>query len=165
MTDPHSSIAVELAQTIGAALELTIAGRPYAEVIRHLGSMPEHHRDYLMYGERSATLDPASPLFNEIHFSLDAPGTSPEARVLTLEFISEPGTYTFHHLREVFGEWHRSPPEPHEVAFALAWFVRHDVRSGAPFSLYAEYEEYSAMIDPDRTPGRVFFQTRDGRWD
>jgi hypothetical protein len=165
MTASSTPIAVALAQTIGAALELTIAGKPYADVIRHLGSMPEHHRDYLMSGERSGTLDPASPLFDEIHFSLDAPGTVPAARVLTMEFISEPGAFTFHHLREAFGEWHRSPPEPHEAAFALAWFVRYDVRSGAPFSLYAEYDEYSAAIDPDRTPGRVYFQARDGRWD
>ena len=165
MTASPSPIAIELAQTVGAALELSIAGRPYAEVIRHLGSMPEHHRGYLMSGERHGTLDSASPLFDEIHFSLDAPGTSPEARVLTLEFISQPGAYTFHHLREVFGEWHRSPPAPDKAAFALAWFVRYDVRSGAPFSLYAEYEEYDSAIDPDRTPCRVYFQPRDGRWD
>lgn len=161
----HGSPIPELAQTIGKALELTIAGKPYADVIRHLGTMPEHHREYLMSGEREGTLEAASPLFDEIHFTLDAPGTSPEGCVVTLEFICNPGTFSFHDLREVFGEWRRSPPEPEEASFALAWFTRHDVRSGAPFSLYAEFEDYSAAIDADRTPARVYFQPTDGRWD
>lgn len=165
MTSLSDPIAVELAQTIGAALDAAIAGKPYAEVLGHLGTMPEHHREFLMSGERQSTLDAASSLFYEIHFSLDAPGTSPEARVLTLEFIPEPGAFTLRQLSEVFGEWRRSPPEPEEVSYALAWFTRHDVRSGAPFSLYAEYGEYSTAIDPDTTPDRVFFQPKDGRWD
>ena len=165
MTSPRDPITLELAQTIVTALELSIAGKPYAEVIRHLGTMPEHHREYLMSGERQSTLDAASSLFDEIHFSLDAPGTSPEARVLTMEFIPEPGTFTLRHLSEVFGEWHRSPPESEEASYALAWFTRHDVRSGAPFSVYAEYGEFSTAIDPDKTPDRVFFQPQDGRWD
>ena len=165
MTFTPGSTAFELAQTIGKSLELTIAGKPYAEVIRHLGTMPDHHRDYLMSGERASTLEATSPLFDEIHFSLDAPGTSPDACIVTLEFICEPGAFTFHDLRDVFGEWHRSPPAPEEVAFALAWFPRHDVRGGHPFSLYAEFAEYSAAIDPDQTPARVYFQPVDGRWD
>lgn len=165
MADLNSPVALALAQTIGSALELASAGKPYADVIRHLGTMPEHHRDYLMSGERDGTLEASSPLFDEIHFSLDTPGTSPEARIVTLEFISEPGAFDFHDLREAFGEWRRSPPEPEEVAFAVAWFIRYDVRGGAPFSLCAEYGEYSAAIDPGRTPDRVVFQPGDGRWD
>ena len=40
MTDLNSPAALELAQTIGSALELASAGKPYADVIRHLGTMP-----------------------------------------------------------------------------------------------------------------------------
>lgn len=165
MSLSHNPVTAELAQTIGAALELAIAGKPYAQVIRHLGIMPEHHHKYLMSGERASTLDAASSLFSEIHFSLDAPGTVAESRVLTMEFIPQPGAFNFHHMREAFGEWKRSPPEPEDAAFALAWFLRYDARSGAPFSLYAEHKDYGTAIDPNKTPDRVFLQPLDGRWD
>ena len=160
-----NAIAAELIKTVGAALALTIAGKPYAEVIAHLGAMQEHHRAFLMSGETMSTLDAASPLFSEIHFKLDRPGTSPEARILTLEFISKPGSYTFHDVRDAFGVWHRSPPEPDDASFSLAWFPPYDARSGAPFSLYAEFAPYSTAIDPAQTPARIFFQQPDGRWD
>lgn len=164
MTLPFSR-AAELKKTVGTALELSIAGAPYADVIGILGTMRDHQREFLMSGERVGIIDAASSLFTQICFSLDKVGTSSEARILTMEFCSVPGTYTFHDLREAFGEWRRTPREPDQVSFALAWFPSYDVRSGAPFSLYAEYEPYSTAIDPDQTPGRIYFQPQDGSWD
>lgn len=68
-------------------------------------------------------------------------------------------------MKAAFGGWRQSPPEPEMAAFALAWFAKHDARSGARFSLYAEYKEYSAAINAKATPDGVYFQTADGRWD
>ena len=161
----QDKVQQELAANIGVALELAKAGKPYEEVIRHLGTVPRHHRKELASGGNGASIEPKSRMFSEINFSVTGADKGAPARIATLEFIAVKGAFNFQHLNALSGEWRRSPPEPEECSFALAWFPSHDVRSGAPFSLYAEYAPFTTSIDPAQTPSRVFFQTADGRWD
>lgn len=158
---PRDTIRNELARQIGHTIDLLHTGQPYPDVIRHLGKIPAHHRKALAQGDGCAGIIPKSSLFSEICFHLERENNQ---HVVAMEFFSNAGAFNMDDLRAVFGDWHRSPPEPEECTFAIAWFPKYDVSSGARFFLYAEDGTYGSAINPDDTPCRLFIQVQLARW-
>ncbi|NRR33792.1 hypothetical protein HSX11_26785 [Oxalobacteraceae bacterium] len=154
----------EIRHFIGKTLELAGQMLPYQAVVAHVGNIPRHMREAL-HEDFGAGIVTDSALFSEASFDIGRPGSAHEGMLLTFEIIVKPGApLSFNDLEAVFGSWYRSPPEPTECAFALACFKRHDVSTGAPFSLYAEYNPNGTTIPADGFPARLFFQMTDGRW-
>lgn len=158
----HENIARELALYVGQTMALASAGKPYQEVIAHIGQPPSHHQQALDDGDGAASLYPDCALFREMTFYL---GRGDAAnRIASMEFISNDGAFNMDDLRAAFGPWRRSPKEPSEVAYAVAWFEQYDTCSGGRMFLYAEDANYTTHIDPAQTPARLFFQTDHFRW-
>jgi hypothetical protein len=107
-------------------------------------------------------VDLKSELFREMTFYLGK--AAARERIVSMEFIANKGAFNMHDLQAAFGEWHRSPAEPEEASFAVAWFPRFDPDSGARFFLYAEDGDYASSIDPGKTPARLFIQVERFRW-
>lgn len=161
-TARRDNIARELHLYIGKTIALASAGKPYQEVIAHIGKPPAHHQQALDSGEGGASLYPDSALFKEITFGL---GRGEQAQyIVSMEFIAKKGAFDMHDLGAAFGEWQRSPKEPEQATYAVAWFPKYDKASGARFFLYAEDGDYTTHIDPHKTPVRIFFQTDHFRW-
>lgn len=160
MATNNEHIARELEHFVGKTIELAGAGLPYAQVIAHIGKPSAAHLKALKRGEGAASLYPKSELFSEMTFYLGQDGE----RVASMEFIADPGAFSMHDLRAAFGQWQRSPPEPEEASFAVAWFPKYDTDSGARFCLYAEDGNYGSSIAPDATPARLFIQAQRFRW-
>jgi hypothetical protein len=151
----------ELNLFVGKTIELASAGKPYQEVIQHIGALSAEHRKALKNGEGAASLYPASALFSEMTFYL---GRGSD-RIVSMEFIANKGAFDMDDLRAAFGEWHRSPAEPEQASFAVAWFPQYDQSTGAKLFLYAEDGDYAPRIDAGKTPARLFFQADHFRWD
>jgi hypothetical protein len=157
----RDNILQELNIFVGKTIELASAGKPYQDVIRHIGKLPAEHQKALKNGEGAASLYPKSALFSEMTFHL----ARDSDRIVSMEFIANPGAFTMDDLRAAFGEWRRSPEEPVEASFAVAWFPRYDPSTGATLFLYAEDGDYGGSIDAGKTPVRLFFQASLFRWD
>lgn len=154
----RAGIIHELEFYVGKTMALASAGKPYQEVIAHIGKPPPHHQEGLDDGDRVASLYPSSRLFSEMTFRL---GSGDQAgQVVAMDFIAKPGSFTMDDMREVFGPWQRSPEEDEDTLFVLAWFARYDKSSGAHMFLYADDAgKDDVVIAPGHTPGRVFFTT------
>lgn len=160
--DERADIARELKLYVEKTIELASAGRPYQEVVHHIGAPHLGHKVWVSAENRGGSIYPPSKLFKEIviHLARD----TKSQQVVAIEFFSNPGSYDMNDLQAAFGDWHRSPKEPEECSFALAWFPRYDASTGAKFFLYAEDGEYASTIDPKRTPDRLFIQKMIARW-
>lgn len=158
----RENIARELDLYVRKTIELASAGRPYREVIAHIGVPHLGHDVVLSEKNRGGSIYPPSKLFREIVIWLARDPSSQQ--VIAMEFFSRPDSYNMDDLRAAFGEWHRSPKEPSECSFAIAWFPRYDASTGAKLFLYAEDGEYAKAIDPKRTPVRLFVQKMEARW-
>ena len=154
----RAAILHELEFYVAKTMALASAGKPYREVIAHIGKPPPNHQAGLDDGDRVASLYPASRLFSEMTFRL---GSDDQAnQVVAMDFIAKPGSFTMDDMQAVFGPWHRTPEEDEGTLFVLAWFPRYDKSSGAHMFLYADDAgQDSVKIAPGRTPGRVFFTT------
>ena len=153
------AIIHELEFYVGKTMALASAGKPYQEVIAHIGKPPPNHQEGLDDGDGVASLYPASRLFSEMTFTL---GSGDQAnQVVSMDFIAKPGSFTMDDMQAVFGPWHRTPEEDEGTLFVLAWFPRYDKSSGAHMFLYADDAgQDNVVIAPGHTPGRVFFTTR-----
>lgn len=156
-------IEEELKFYVGKTLELATAGKPYPQVVGHFASAERLKKEAADPDAVPGSINPDSKIFHEITYYFGEGKT--KGQIVAVEFIPKPNTFDLSDMAAVFGEWRRSPQAPKMAAFALAWFAKHDVRSGARFSLYAEYKAYAATIDPKATPDRIYFHTADGRWD
>lgn len=153
----------ELKRMIGDTIALATEGKQYQEVVAHIGKLPANTQKLIDIGEPILIIKPTSDLFQEVIIHL---GTKPgmRERVIAFEFFSKKGSFSMDDMRAVFGEWRRSPKEPSEASFAVAWFPRYDPSSGARYFLYAEDGEYKTRIDPKKTPERIFIQMEQFRW-
>lgn len=161
-SDHREDIARELDLYVRKTIELASAGRPYREVIEHIGVPHLGHEVLLSKDNRCGSIYPPSKLFREIVICL--PREVSSQQVIAMEFFSHPYAYNMDDMRAAFGDWHRSPKEPRECSFALAWFPRYDASTGAKLFLYEEDGEYAKSIDPKRTPVRLFVQRMEARW-
>ena len=154
----RAALIHELEFYVGKTMALASAGKPYQEVIAHIGKPPPNHQEGLDEGDRVASLYPPSRLFSEMTFRL---GSGEQAsQVVAMDFIAKPGSFTMDDMQAVFGPWHRTPEQDEGTLFVLAWFPRYDKSSGAHMFLYADDAgRDNVVIAPGRTPGRVFFTT------
>ena len=180
MTDSDSSIPAHPGDTAASALDraailhelefyvartmaLASAGKPYPEVIAHVGAVPEQDQEELDDDEENgvASVASTSRLFPFICFRL---GSGEQTRTIaSMEFYAEPGAFTMDDMEAVFGPWHRIPEEDDDTLFVLAWFSRYDKSSGATMFLYADDAGKDIPIAAAHTPGRVFFTTEYAR--
>jgi hypothetical protein len=155
-----NAILHELEFYVGKTMALAAAGKPYQEVIDHIGQPPPHHQEELDDDLENGVSDVShtSQLFTDITFHLGSGETA--GQVVAMDFFARPGSFTMDDMAAVFGPWHRAAQGAEDILFVPAWFERYDKSSGARLFLYADDAGKSdIVIAAGHTPGRVFFTT------
>ena len=154
----RAAIVEELQFFVAKTMSLACAGKPYEEVIAHIGSIMPQDQEALGEDDNTvASMISESLLFSEIFFHLGDGDQSNQ--IVAMNFIAEPGTFTMDDMEAVFGPWHRIPAEDEGTLFVLAWFPRYDKSNGAEMFLYADDAGKPIRIASGNTPGRIFFTT------